>query len=300
MVIPATVLERCRRFKSTQLPKSDMFWQKALEAIGNTAQDPLALAMFVVLVVSRLVVALRVRRYRDLLHNLEKLPEKDRLKALEHETGPLPKKGINAEQWLRARQQTYRLAGFGIFCVMLIIIGAFAVFYYLNADQSLPVGGKVYLDDVPLPQATISVLGQTGQWQTDTNGAFQFQLPNMNADSLTFSISHTTDSEPLRLDTTVAIAALTSLRFDLKTTKRSALAGQVVEEGTGRPITGAGLMVAPDRGSGRTDSLGYFHFEVQGHPFERIDVSVSHPDYENKTVGLVLTDNQRILLRRKR
>ena len=275
-----------------------MFWQKALEALNNTAQDPLVVVMFIVLVVSRLVIALRVKRFRSLGRQLKELPEDDRLEALKHEMGPVPE-DINAEQWLRARQQTYRLAGFGIFCAMLIIIGAFAVFYYLNADQSLPVGGKVYLDDVPLPLASISVLGQNGQWQTDPNGAFLFQLPNMTADSLTFSISHATDSEPLRLDTTVAIEALPSLRFDLKTTKRSVLAGQVVEEGTGRPIAGAELMVAPDRGSGRTDSLGYFHFEVQGHPFERVEVSVSHPEYESKTVGLVLTDNQRILLRRK-
>ena len=214
-----------------------MFWQKALEALNNTAQDPLVVVMFIVLVVSRLVIALRVKRFRSLGRQLKELPEDDRLEALKHEMGPVPE-DINAEQWLRARQQTYRLAGFGIFCAMLIIIGAFAVFYYLNADQSLPVGGKVYLDDVPLPLASISLLGQTAQWQTDPNGAFQFQLPNMNADSLTFSISHTTDSEPLRLDTTVAIEALPSLRFDLKTTKRSVLAGQVVEEGTGNPIAG--------------------------------------------------------------
>ena len=215
-----------------------MFWQKALEALNNTAQDPLVVVMFIVLVVSRLVIALRVKRFRSLGRQLKKLPEDDRLEALKHEMGPVPE-DINAEQWLRARQQTYRLAGFSIFCVMLIVIVAFAVFYYLNADQALPVGGKVYLDEVPLPLASISLLGQTAQWQTDPNGAFQFQLPNMNADSLTFFISHTTDSETLRLDTTVAITALTSLRFDLKTTKRSDLAGQVVEEGKGVPIAGA-------------------------------------------------------------
>ena len=52
-----------------------MFWQKALEALNNTAQDPLVVVMFIVLVVSRLVIALRVKRFRSLariIHQLKK------------------------------------------------------------------------------------------------------------------------------------------------------------------------------------------------------------------------------------
>ena len=76
------------------------------------------------------------------------------------------------------------------------------------------------------------------------------------------------------------------------------LSGVVVEEGTGTPIAGALLTVVGDRGTDTTDVQGYFHIEVQGKPRERVEVFVSHPEYESDKKRLTLTEGQRISLRR--
>ena len=77
------------------------------------------------------------------------------------------------------------------------------------------------------------------------------------------------------------------------------LAGTLVEEGTGTPIADALLTVGGDRGTDTTDVQGYFHIEVQGMPRERVEVFISHPEYESDTKRLTLTEGQRISLKRK-
>jgi len=130
-----------------------MFLKQALEALVAAAQHPLALGMYVVVVVAWLVLSLRVTRHRALLRHLEALPEGDRLIALELEMGPLPKKGITAEQWLRGRAQVFSVVRWLVVAVTLIVVLSLAVFAYLGASpKSLAIGGRITVDGAPLSE----------------------------------------------------------------------------------------------------------------------------------------------------
>jgi len=278
-----------------------MFLEKALQALGVAAQHPLALGMYVLVIVSWLVISLRVKRHRALLRRLDALPEKDRLKALELEIGPLPKKGINAEQWLRAREQVFKLARLGILCVAAIIILSLAVFYFLQAaPKSVVVAGQVTLDNRPLENATITVVGVAGEWTTDRNGAFHFQIADLlKSDSLTLTVVDTTGYEAVRLDTTVAKNAAAALLLKLTAPSTHFIAGRVLEEGTGNFIAGAEIVLEGNRGSGTTDARGYFRFAARGKRFEAVKAIFSHPNYQTSRRGLTISEDNQISLGRK-
>lgn len=70
--------------------------------ITAAGKNPLTLVALLLILLTWVVVTLKVRRNKQLLHSLDKLPEKDRLKALEAEMGHSKiKGGISADQWLR-------------------------------------------------------------------------------------------------------------------------------------------------------------------------------------------------------
>src|SRR5206468_4243007 len=81
---------------------------------------------YVLVVISWVVLASKGKRNAKLLANLEKLPEKDRLKALTGEMGSIElKEGFSPEQWIRQRQHFYAFMGFLaalIAAVILVVI----------------------------------------------------------------------------------------------------------------------------------------------------------------------------------
>lgn len=84
-----------------------------LRALPDAATSPYAFAAYVFLVFSNFVIAWRVRRNKNLLDAIEKLPEDKRLKALELEMGNVhPKHGLTAEQWLRSKIHQYYFMAF--------------------------------------------------------------------------------------------------------------------------------------------------------------------------------------------
>ncbi len=279
-----------------------MFLEKAFDALAGAAQHPLAVGLYVLVVASWLIISWRVKRHRTLMQHLKTLPAKDRLKALELEMGPLPKKGLNAEQWLRAREQSFNLARWGIVSLTAIIILSLAVFYYLRAaPKAIQVAGRVTLNQRAWPNATLTIVGITGSWPTDNNGAFQFQIPALvKSDSMTVTVRGKEGYAEIHHDTTVAANAATALRLDLTTPPTQFIAGQVVEEGTGKPITDVQITLASGRGNGATDSLGYFRFNAHGKPFEAVEATLTHSDYKTTTVGLTISENNRLAIGRKK
>lgn len=277
-----------------------MFLEKALQAIGIAALHPLAVGMYVLVVASWLIISWRVKRHRTLMEHLKTLPAKDRLKALELEIGPLPKKSLNAEQWLRAREQSFNLARWGIVSLTAIIVLSLAVFYYLHAaPKAMVIAGHVTLDDQPLANATLILVGVAGEWRTDHNGAFHFQIPVPdNADSLTLSVLYEVANEPMRRDTTVSRNAAAALQLHWKSSPLY-IAGWVKEEGTGKPITGAQIILAAERGHDSTNAQGYFRFIARGKAFEALEATITHPDYPTQMFGLTLSETNQISLRRK-
>lgn len=280
-----------------------MFLKQALQALGIAAQHPLAVGLYILVVASWLVISLRVKRHRALLNQLKTLPEKDRLKALELEIGPLPKKGIDAEQWLRAREQVFKLARIGIFSVTAIIILSLAVFYFMQLQASakaLSVSGRVTLDGKPSGNAQISLVGVEGQWFTDLNGGFNFEIVDMTtSDSITLAIACSTNYRTVSLDTTLSKTALTAIQLHLRAPSLCIFAGQVIEIGTGNPVPGAQIILDDNRGIGVTDSLGFFHFIARGRPYESIRATVVKNGKVGFSGGVTLSEENRIPFRRQ-
>lgn len=79
--------------------------QRFLESL-SVVTNAYALAAFLVLVVAWLLIALRIRRNRQLLNALEKLPPGQRLKALQAEMGHVsPPRGLSPQQWLKLQSR---------------------------------------------------------------------------------------------------------------------------------------------------------------------------------------------------
>ncbi|MBN1349368.1 CHAT domain-containing protein [candidate division KSB1 bacterium] len=277
------------------------FFKHAFEALSAAAQHPLSVGLYVLLVVSWLVISLRSKRHRTLLHHLEKLPEKDRLKALELEMGPIPKKGINAEQWLRGRAQIFKLARLGALCITAIIVLSLAVYYYLHASpEIISIDGQVILDNSPLNNATVTVIGASGQWKTDPDGGFHLQIPsNLDSDSISLAVTFDAAFQKFRHDTTVHKNAAKALQINLTSPLTHIIAGHVLEEGSGIPIEGAKIVLEGNRGSGSTDSAGYFHFSAKGKSYEAVDATITHPNYQPLPGGLTISTDNQISLRKK-
>lgn len=103
---------------------------KALPStIDAASKNPLALIALLILIASWVIVSLKVYRNRELLKSLGRLPQKDRLKALEAEYGIVKiKGGMSAEQWLKQQSHTYIFYGFGMLCLVAVILVAIVVY----------------------------------------------------------------------------------------------------------------------------------------------------------------------------
>ncbi len=122
----------------------ESFLSSALSAITTAASNPLAFAAYLFVVGAWTVIAFRVNRNKQLLRNLEKLPEQDRLQVLRDETGVgYLKTGLSAEEWLQARQQFYYLLAVG--AAFLLFAFIFVIAAYLQQLYFLVVGAALFL-----------------------------------------------------------------------------------------------------------------------------------------------------------
>jgi tetratricopeptide (TPR) repeat protein len=103
------------------------FLKAALSAVPSAATNGYAFGAYALAVAAYVVIAWRVARNKSLLENLQKLPSKDRLSALEIEIGGVRlAAGISPEQWVRSRINRYYLVAFLATCVVVIAIAALA------------------------------------------------------------------------------------------------------------------------------------------------------------------------------
>ena len=94
-----------------------------IEALPSAATNPYAFTSYVLLIVAWVVVAFRVKRNKQLLQNLQKLPEQDRLAALKLEIhGVELKEGITPEQWIKSKIHSYLFMGFLSLCLVATVI----------------------------------------------------------------------------------------------------------------------------------------------------------------------------------
>jgi tetratricopeptide (TPR) repeat protein len=119
------------------------FLVSALSAIPAAATSELALVAYALVIGAYIFTVWRVARNKNLLANLEKLPAKDRLRALESEMGGVPlAAGISPEQWVQNRIHRYYLVAFLATCALVAFILALAVW---RGGGASPVIGSVFI-----------------------------------------------------------------------------------------------------------------------------------------------------------
>lgn len=103
------------------------FLRLALSAIPSAASNWYALGAYTLAIAAYVITVWRVARNKNLLENIQKLPPKDRLSALEIETGGVRlATGISPEQWVRSRIHRYYLFAFLATCAVVVAIAALA------------------------------------------------------------------------------------------------------------------------------------------------------------------------------
>jgi TIR domain len=129
----------------------------ALSAIPAAATSHLALIAYGLAVIAYIVTIWRVTRNRNLLQNLQRLPAKDRLSALEIEMGGVRlAAGISPEQWLRSKIHRYYFLSFIATCVAGILVFVLAI---LNSHGTADISVDLYeKSSIEVPK-TKSLLG---------------------------------------------------------------------------------------------------------------------------------------------
>ena len=101
---------------------------RLVAAIPAAAASPLALVAYVLALTAWFVIALRVKRNRQVLSMLKLIPATERVQLLVTEMGAAPSPAsIDVESWLRARRHAYYLIAFIVGCVTVIVVVAIAL-----------------------------------------------------------------------------------------------------------------------------------------------------------------------------
>ncbi|OGT60248.1 MAG: hypothetical protein A3E01_15535 [Gammaproteobacteria bacterium RIFCSPHIGHO2_12_FULL_63_22] len=113
----------------------------ALESLPIVATSGYALTAYVLTLAAYVVLGWRVARNKNLLANLEKVPEADRLRVLQMEMDTVVPKNISAANWIKARTHRYYFQAFIVTCIAVVAIIALVL---LNATGTLDVSANVY------------------------------------------------------------------------------------------------------------------------------------------------------------
>ena len=112
------------------------FLASALAAIPSAATSKLALAAYAFALITYLASVYRVTRNKNLLRYLERLPEGDRLGALEIEMGGVQlASGITAEQWVKSRIHKYHFSSLVILCLVIVLVLGYAVWISYGTSE---------------------------------------------------------------------------------------------------------------------------------------------------------------------
>src|SRR5690242_621274 len=103
-----------------------------LPAPPNTLTGPYALAAYALVVVAWLFYGTARRRLQIISSVLKDVPEHERATLLAREYNVTPKAGVSAEQWLRARKQTFLFMAFAL--TVLLVVGL-AILESINSDR---------------------------------------------------------------------------------------------------------------------------------------------------------------------
>lgn len=94
---------------------------EALKHIQDAASSPYAILAYITVVGAWLYISAIRHRLHNIAKVLKDLPEKDRAKIILKEYNTIPKQGLSAEQWIRARDRILILIGFIATLIALLI-----------------------------------------------------------------------------------------------------------------------------------------------------------------------------------
>lgn len=109
---------------------------RSSEFLRAAGLGPLPFIVAVLLIITITILRLRTERLGKILTNLEKLPEGQRLAALQEEMGSIGiPQGVSADHWLSARRDKYRFwlkISLGALCIVALFFVAIVLIYRLT------------------------------------------------------------------------------------------------------------------------------------------------------------------------
>ncbi len=125
------------------------FLKAAFSALPNVAAHPLSFVAYVLVVAAWVIISLKVKRNKQVLEHLDKIPEKSRLEVLRMEMGAVRlKSGLTPEQWIKSRIHLYYFLGFAILCLVAVIIFVVAM---TTGKKEGTINSGIVIDQDELP-----------------------------------------------------------------------------------------------------------------------------------------------------
>lgn len=111
--------------------------KQLLTALDRVSSSPLALFGYLLVIIAWVLIAFRIKRSKELLQNIEKLPNDDRLKAFQSEIGEVPiKESFTPEQYIKLRIHKYYFAAFMILCLLIAYLLTLSAFKSMSRTET--------------------------------------------------------------------------------------------------------------------------------------------------------------------
>lgn len=107
-----------------------------LKALPTVAGSPLAFVGYLVVIVAWAATSVLSSRTNRLFQSIDKLPEKDRIEAINLEYKTVPRTGVTAGEWLQAKQATYKLVRLGAMVLVVLAILGLSAYFAHDAMQT--------------------------------------------------------------------------------------------------------------------------------------------------------------------
>jgi hypothetical protein len=113
-----------------------------LSQLRSVATSPYAFVAYIAVVAAWVYTTIARHRLNKVAQVLKDLPPKDRITLIEQEYRTSPRKGLSAEQWIRARRHTLLLVAFlsVLICVTVVVIIAFVLSFSGDQRTSADLG----------------------------------------------------------------------------------------------------------------------------------------------------------------
>ena len=185
-------------------------------------------------------------------------------------------------------------------CTVGIPLAVLQLMDYCGDPQPSVIEGMVTLDGHPVPDAHVQSSAQNVAPPTNSTGRFRLTIAETEAFPLLLSVTHSALTGQKPWDSTLAQMPGAPLKIGLHSARSAVLAGRVTDVETEEPIRGAVVTVTVGAsGTAESDSNGNFAVHLAAAPYSRVEVRVTHPDYEPRTCGKAIARDIPIRLRRR-